>query len=78
MVEIEDVFASRNLPLDYWKAVVDRKKSWIERAYKTKDGDRVESGSSSGFFVFSSWLLVVVWVLLTALIFFGDIQLPQI
>ena len=78
MVDIELAFVDKELPLNYWKSVVTRKKSWIENIYKIKQDERNESGSASNFFVFSAWLLVFVWVLLAAVMFFGDIQFPKI
>ncbi len=59
----------------YWQAVVGRDKGWIESICKRIGSDRTEKGSASGFFVFASWILVLTWIFLECVMYFGDIQL---
>ncbi len=77
MVEIEEYFQTKSLKLEYWKSIVQREKYWIESHYKDQKGERNEKGSAARFFVYASRFLVIVWVVLQLIMFFGNIDLPR-
>jgi hypothetical protein len=60
--------------IQYWKCVVDRTYFMTEHIYKKKDDhdNRMEHNSASSFFVISSRILLIVWLIAISLLFFWD------
>ena len=67
-------------PLQYWKAVVQRKYFAMENIYKQRDPDdpRKEMNSASSFFIWASRLIIFMWIIAASLLIFWGQRLGPI
>jgi len=76
-IEIEKEFSENNIPLSYWASIRSRPKYWEEIKYKGAIGNTEKSGRHGNLFVYSSRILILLWICLTILssIYGGDLNL---